>query len=84
MYNLVFTSLYIFLWFSCFGGIGLRTERKAEIKNITCNSTHGGENSILPGEDNLFRLSCRLLFLLNRATIQMSKCFVQTLSIQCA
>ena len=83
MYNLVFTTLYIFLWFSCFGGIGLRTERKAEIKNITCNSIHGGENSTLPGEDGFFRLSCRLLYLSIRATIQMLKCFVPTLSTQC-
>ena len=50
--------LYSFLWLCIFGGVGIRMEREATLKNITCNSTYGGKMSTKPFE-GLYRLSCR-------------------------
>lgn len=46
------------LWFSVFGGAGLKMERNAALANITCNSTLGGKDAV-ESMDGLFRLSCR-------------------------
>ena len=50
--------IYAFLWFCIFGSAGLKMERDAELANITCSSTLGGENST-EAMNGLFRLSCR-------------------------
>ena len=50
--------LYSFLWLCIFGGVGIKMEREAQLKNITCNSTLGGQNST-ESSNGLYRLSCR-------------------------
>ena len=50
--------LYIFLWFTIFGGAGLKMERDAANAGINCSSELGGENAKEPF-NRLFRLSCR-------------------------
>ena len=57
-FNLTIPVLYTFVWLSIFGGAGLKMERNAEIANITCNSTFGGELST-KSLNGLYRLSCR-------------------------
>ena len=46
------------LWFSIFGGVGLRMERNAELANITCSSVLGGGEA-KESFEGLYRLSCR-------------------------
>ena len=46
------------LWFSIFGGVGLRMERNAELANITCSSVLGGGEA-KDSFEGLYRLSCR-------------------------
>lgn len=46
------------LWFSVFGAAGLKMERNAAIKNITCSSVIGGKDAT-ESLDGLYRLSCR-------------------------
>ena len=58
-YTMTLPIIYIFLWFSIFGGIGIKMEREAELANITCTSLLGGKNSTESGVNNLYRLSCR-------------------------
>ena len=58
-YTLTLPIIYIFLWFSIFGGVGLKMEREAELNNITCASVFGGKNATEGGINGLFRLSCR-------------------------
>ena len=50
--------LYLFLWFTIFGGAGLKMEREAALNGINCTSEFGGTNATEP-KDRLFRLSCR-------------------------
>ena len=50
--------LYSFLWLCIFGGVGIKMEREAELNNITCNSSLGGEYST-ESYNGLYRLSCR-------------------------
>ncbi|XP_028401860.1 uncharacterized protein LOC114524858 [Dendronephthya gigantea] len=50
--------LYIFIWFTIFGGAGLKMERDAAIAGINCSSELGGTNATEP-LNRLFRLSCR-------------------------
>lgn len=50
--------LYLFLWFTIFGGAGLKMERDADNAGINCNSTLGGANATEPYK-RMFRLSCR-------------------------
>ena len=57
-YTLTLPVFYTFLWFSVFGGAGLKMERDAAIAGIKCNSTLGGAMSI-QSENGLYRLSCR-------------------------
>ena len=46
------------LWFSVFGGAGLKMERNAALANITCTSPIGGK-AATESLNGLFRLSCR-------------------------
>lgn len=46
------------LWFSVFGGAGLKMERDATLANITCDLLKGGTNAT-ESLNGLFRLSCR-------------------------
>lgn len=46
------------LWFSVFGGAGLKMERDATLANITCDLPKGGTNAT-ESLNGLFRLSCR-------------------------
>ena len=46
------------LWFSVFGGAGLKMERDATLANITCDLPKGGKNAT-ESLNGLFRLSCR-------------------------
>lgn len=46
------------LWFSIFGGVGLRMERNAQLANITCSSVLGGGEA-KESFEGLYRLSCR-------------------------
>ena len=46
------------LWFGIFGGAGLRMERNAALKNLTCLSPLGGKNAT-ESLNGLYRLSCR-------------------------
>ena len=46
------------LWFSIFGGVGLRMERNAALANITCDSALGGR-AAAESFNGLYRLSCR-------------------------
>ena len=57
-FTLTIPVLYTFIWIAVFGGAGLKMERNAEIANITCNSTFGGELST-QSLNGLYRLSCR-------------------------
>lgn len=57
-YTLVLPVIFAFLWFTIFGGAGLRMERDAALAGITCNSTLGGKYSEQPN-NGLWRLSCR-------------------------
>ena len=50
--------MYSFMWFSIFGGAGLRMERNAALANITCDSKIGGTGAI-ESLNGLYRLSCR-------------------------
>lgn len=50
--------LYLFLWFTIFGGAGLKMERDAAKAGINCSSILGGANSTEPF-NRMFRLSCR-------------------------
>ena len=50
--------LYLFLWFTIFGGAGLKMEREAAKNGINCTSERGGANATEP-LNGLFRLSCR-------------------------
>jgi choline/carnitine/betaine transport len=50
--------LFSFLWFTIFGGAGLKMEREAALKGINCSDEFGGTNSTEP-LGKLFRLSCR-------------------------
>ena len=50
--------LYLFLWFTIFGGAGLKMERDAASAGINCSSPLGGTNATEPF-NRLFRLSCR-------------------------
>ena len=57
-YTLILPVIFAFMWFTVFGGAGLKMERDAALAGITCNSTFGGKNSELP-YNGLWRLSCR-------------------------
>ena len=57
-YTLTIPIIYSFMWFCIFGGAGIRMEREAALKGITCNSTLGGATS-LKSDNGLYRLSCR-------------------------
>lgn len=46
------------LWFSVFGGAGLKMERDATLANITCDLPKGGKDAT-ESLNGLFRLSCR-------------------------
>ena len=46
------------LWFTVFGGAGLKMERDATLANITCDLLKGGTNAT-ESLNGLFRLSCR-------------------------
>ena len=50
--------LYIFWWFTIFGGAGLKMEREAAKNGINCSSVFGGTGSSEP-YNRLYRLSCR-------------------------
>ena len=50
--------IYIFCWFTIFGGAGMIMEREAALSKINCSSEFGGTNSNEP-YNRLFRLSCR-------------------------
>lgn len=41
-YTLFVPQIYVFFWFSVFGGLGIRMQRSAENANITCDSILGG------------------------------------------
>lgn len=60
-YNLVLTIMYVFLWLSVFGGVGIKIEREAFKHGIECSSEFGGANSSKAGVDGLYRLSCRYM-----------------------
>ena len=49
---------FTLLWFSVFGGAGLRMERNAALANITCDSALGGK-AATESFNGLYRLSCR-------------------------
>ena len=57
-YTLTIPCIYSIMWFSVFGGAGLRMERNAQNANITCNSLLGGKDST-ESFHGLYRLSCR-------------------------
>ena len=57
-YTLAMPIIYVFIWFSIFGGAGLKMERNAELAGIACNSTLGGAGST-QSDNGLWRLSCR-------------------------
>ena len=46
------------LWFTVFGGAGLKMERDATLANITCDLPKGGKDAT-ESLNGLFRLSCR-------------------------
>ena len=50
--------LYLFLWFTIFGGAGLKMEREAAGYGSECSATLGGTNAT-SGNNSLYRLSCR-------------------------
>ena len=58
MYTLTIPTVYSLMWFSVFGGAGLRMERAAANANITCSSVLGGKNAT-QSYNGLYRLSCR-------------------------
>jgi hypothetical protein len=58
MYTLTIPTIYSLMWFSVFGGAGLRMERAAANAGITCSSPLGGGNST-ESLGGLYRLSCR-------------------------
>ncbi|KAK3754434.1 hypothetical protein QZH41_009219, partial [Actinostola sp. cb2023] len=58
MYTLTIPTIYSLMWFSVFGGAGLRMERAAANAGITCSSPLGGGNST-ESYNGLYRLSCR-------------------------
>ena len=57
-HTLTIPIVYSFIWFTIFGGAGLRMERNAALAGITCNSTLGGAKAI-QSHNGLYRLSCR-------------------------
>ena len=57
-YTLTIPCLYCFLWFTIFGGIGIKMEREAALAGVTCNSTLGGKDAT-ESFNGLYRLSCR-------------------------
>lgn len=57
-YTLICPAIYMFMWFSIFGSIGIKMEREAIHANITCDSVLGGKNAS-KGLNGIYRLSCR-------------------------
>ena len=57
-YTLTIPVIYSIMWFSVFGGAGIRMEREAAINNITCSSPLGGA-AATESFHGLYRLSCR-------------------------
>ena len=58
MYTLTIPCLYSFLWFSMFGGVGVKMENLARQANLTCDSPLGGTKST-ESFNGLYLLSCR-------------------------
>ena len=58
MYTLTIPCLYSFLWFSVFGGVGIKMENLARKANLTCDSPLGGGKST-ESFNGLYLLSCR-------------------------
>ncbi len=57
-FTITIPILYTFMWFTIFGGAGLKMERDALMANITCDSVLGGTNAT-DSRNGLYRLSCR-------------------------
>ena len=47
LYTLFIPQMYVFFWFSVFGGIGIRMQRTAENLNVTCASLEGGAKAMI-------------------------------------
>ena len=63
-FTLTIPIIYCLMWFSVFGGAGLRMERAAANAAINCSSALGGGKSLSPAASNtsiggIYRLSCR-------------------------
>ncbi|XP_032221430.2 glycine betaine transporter 1 [Nematostella vectensis] len=58
MYTLTVPTIYSLMWFSVFGGAGLKMERNAAIAGINCSWPLGGATATEP-YNGLYRLSCR-------------------------
>ncbi|KAK3749903.1 hypothetical protein QZH41_005813 [Actinostola sp. cb2023] len=63
-FTLTIPIIYCLMWFSVFGGAGLRMERAAANAAINCSSALGGGKSLSPAASNMsiggiYRLSCR-------------------------
>ena len=58
MYTLTIPCLYSFLWFSVFGGVGVKMENLARQAHLTCDSPLGGAKST-ESFNGLYLLSCR-------------------------